>query len=201
MKLFLRIFIVSALTLFINCGEKESVRKDEKNNQDSLELVKDTVIYNFINHTLLTENEIYKECNILFDRTPENLLDEYNDILPKIDSIFTKEDLYGIKKQYENNDIFILDAQKIKSKNVVKVDSILYSKLTSGKWEDVDKLYQEFECFSILRIPIFNKSKDMAIVEVSYSCGLECGKKGVFLYKKNITGKWELYLTLREIFS
>ena len=193
-----------ALTFLVSFSCKKEIQPEnvEKSVPEiQKEMVSDSIVYDFVNNTLLVENEIYKECENLFDRKPEVILNEDFTWLEKLDSVFTKQDIEFIKNQYLNEQNLIWDKNKLKGKNVIDFTTTNFAQNPDDYWENLQEFYDNVGCFSILRIPVFNLKKDLAIVEVQYNYALDWGRSETCIYRKNTAGKWERYITLWELVS
>lgn len=196
------ICLLFAVFCFTSC--KQEIQPQEIQSEvpvDQFELVSDTVVYNLINSTLLEENEVYKECPNLFDRKPDIILNEDFKWLEKLDSIFSETDIQFIKSQYLNERNLIWDKSKLNNKNLIDFSKTILAEESDNHWENLEKFYEEEGCFSILRIPVFNLNKDIAIIEVQYNCALDWGKSEAYIYKRNESGKWFRFVTLWKLVS
>nr|WP_294937968.1 hypothetical protein [uncultured Flavobacterium sp.] len=197
------IILILLITSCNNLSKKDSVEKiDNKFTQKKYqEIIPNKIVYEFINNVLLKENKIYQFCGNLLDRN--SFIDIKGDsiLISKIDtlSIFSKEDKAFIKAQYLNGNNFVLNQKLIKERQLIKLDTTINSKEDYHKfWEKVDK---EYDCVGFVSVPIFNKKKDIVIVEISYNCGAFCAEGGTFIYKLNENNRWELLLTLDKWIS
>lgn len=198
--------IISISIVFIgflflyNCKkEKEILPRNEKSyNQKSQykHIIEDSLIYDFLNNGLLKENELYKNCNYILSYRLVDIedMDGAKTLIPQIDSIFTKEDLTFIRKQYENGIHFKIDSLQIKDKIVMSRD--IYNHLY---YEDIyNEIPKNYPCILIIEAPLFNIKRNMTVISIKYYCGLMCGEYGLFVYKKDEKKQWKLYKTLWE---
>ena len=60
---------------------------------------------------------------------------------------------------------FLYEKQKIRDINLIEVDSILINRLESDLYrEAMDILYQQYGCFYLIGIPLFNREKNIIVV-------------------------------------
>ena len=102
-------------------------------------------------------------------------------------------DLNFIIERYKNTDDFLLEVEQIPSVKVIEdedYEKIMYStKLDlNEKWKQVYSRFGQSK-FSF-SLPIFNKSKDIAIIQVSSNCGSLCAYSGTYVYYRN-NNTWE----------
>lgn len=193
-----RIILVFTFCIFFSCNRKEPAEKIDYQDLELNNKINDSLVYSFINNTLLKE----KKCDYLFNKTPDIFLEDYTVLKSKIDSIFSEEDLKFLETQYRLGKKFVYEKQKIRDINLIEVDSILINRLESDLYrEAMDILYQQYGCFYLIGIPLFNREKNIIVVNTFYYCGLECGEKSIYIYKKNVNGEWVLYKTVEKIFS
>lgn len=161
-------------------------------------LVEDSVIYDFLNNGLLKEDELYKSCNYILSYRLVDIedMDGAKSLIPQLDSLFTKEDLTFISKQYENGIYFEIDSLKIEDKIVMSRDT--YNRLLdNGIYKAIPAIYP---CILTIEPPLFNIERNMVVIFIDYYYGLmEGGEYGLFVYKKDDRNQWKLYRTLEEI--
>ncbi len=184
---------LSCLILIISC------RKDEIKIERTLgysAIIEDSLIYYFLNNTLLKENDIYKYCNTVLNKKPFYTVNGESPFLKKIDTIkfFSVADKEFIKRQYDNSKYFSLNKNLLKNKIVVEIDTTL--KTREERRVFYDNLLNKFRCYSSVSVPIFNSSKNIAIVECEYICGLMCAEGGTFIYRKNEKNVWEIIMVV-----
>src|SRR5690606_33182091 len=140
--------------------------------------------------------ELYKKCNYILSYRLVDIedMDGSKTLIPKIDSIFTKEDLIFIRKQYENGIYFEIDSLRIKGKTVMSKD--IFNHLYDN--DIYNEVPNNYPCILTIEIPLFNIERNMAVILVEYFCGFQCGEYGHYIYKKGENNQWTLYETLWE---
>lgn len=158
-------------------------------------IVEDSIIYDFFNNVLLTENKVYKNCNYILESYPlvdiEDM-DGSETLIPYIDSIFTREDLIFVRKQFKNSNYFKIDSTKIEEKSVISLST--YNQF------DENNIYNEiprnYPCILSIKGPFFNIKKNRAVIYLDNFCGFICGEYELCLYEKDKNNKWKLIKTL-----
>lgn len=161
-------------------------------------IIEDSIIYDFLNNGLLKENENYRKCNYIVESYPSvdiEDIDGSETLIPKIDSLFTKEDLNFIRKQYENGTYFKIDSAKIKNKILISLEAYHRFAKDENIYNEVPK---DYPCILSIKVPVFNIEKNKAVIWVEYFCGFQCGEYGLYLYEENESNQWEFITTLWE---
>lgn len=198
------IFLIALFSILLISCKKQTENKVETKKSDIHEkyqnLVDNQTVYGLINCEALNENKIFKSCENVLNRETTFCSNCDSLLLEKIDTLFSKKDKEFIVKQYKNSIHFILDQKLLKHKNIIEYDTTMLATREKSRayW---DKLLEKYHCIETISLPLFNLKKDMAIVQISYNCGILCGEGGTYIFKLNRSGEWELYLKFEEWIS
>ena len=163
-------------------------------NEKHSDVISEEFIYNFVNDAL-SQNDIYKLCDNIIDIKTFIVTNGDSILISKIDTIFSQKDKNFIREQYLRGNKFVWE-NKLTNKKIIKVDTTINNEISSNEyWK---KLLEKKECFGYLELPLFNKEKNMAIVTISYNCGMQCAEGGTYIYKLDKKNQWKLYLTLEH---
>ena len=192
MKFILYIFTI--FYVFAGCSEKKEMKLS---NEKQSGIVSDEFIYSFVNDAL-AQNDIYKYCENIIDIKTFIATNGDSTLISKIDTIFSQEDKTFIGEQYLRGNKFVWK-NKLRNKKIIKVDTTINNEDSSKEyWKN---LLQEKKCLGYLDLPLFNKAKNMAVVTISYNCGMLCAEGGTYIYKLDNKNQWKLYLTLEHWIS
>ena len=187
-------YIFTIFYLFASCSEKEEMKLS---NEKQVQIISDEFIYSFVNDAL-SKNNIYKFCDNIIDRKTFIATNGDSILISKIDTIFSQKDKKFISEQYLRGNKFVWK-NKLTNKKIIKVDTNINNENSSKEyWKN---LLEEKKCFGYLELPLFNKEKNMAIVTISYNCGILCAEGGTYIYKLDKKKRWKLYLTLEHWIS
>src|SRR5690606_14391372 len=182
---------VISLLLIISCNKKTEIAKEQ--NQTKIENeISEKLIYNFTNE-ILSQNGTSEFCKNIIDRKTFIATNGDSIFIEKIKSEFKKNDLDFMQNQYKDGNKFIWK-NELKNRQLIKLDTTINNEESRDQfWK---KTMDRYECVSYINMPIFNKQKNIAVIEIGYNCGLLCGAGATYIYKLNKKNKWVLYKTL-----
>gem|GEM_PF-1673510 len=179
------------LLLIISCIKKTGIVNEQ--NQTKIENeISEKLIYNFTNE-ILSQNGTSEFCKNIIDRKTLIAINGDSIFIEKIKSEFKKNDLDFMRNQYKYGNKFIW-RNKLKNRKLIKLDTTINNEKSRDQfWK---KTMEKYECISYVNMPIFNKQKNIAVIEIGYNCGLLCGAGATYIYKLNENKKWILYKTI-----
>ena len=171
-------------------------KKSENLNQNSLNNIENEIseklIYDFTNE-ILPQNGTSEFCKNVIDRKTFINVKGDSIFIDKIKSEISKKDFEFIRKQYAKSNTFQWK-HKLKNRQIIKLDTTINDEKKSEKfWNET---IEKYKCISHIDMPIFNKEKNIAIIEISYYCGFLCASGATYIYKLDKNNKWILYKTL-----
>ncbi len=155
-------------------------------------LVSDSLIYHFLNTTLLKENPIYKFGPVLLDQAPI-IINGDSSFVAQLDTLrLSTADRDFIRRQYRNSHYFAWDGKRVKDKIVVAADTTAGDRQARRAYGR--RLLERYHGVTSVLGPFFNQKGDVAVVQCNYSCYGLCGEGATFIYRKDANGNWYLYL-------
>lgn len=179
------------LLLIISCSKKSENINQQKQTKVKNE-ISEKLIYDFTNE-ILSKNGTSEFCKNVIDRKTFIATNGDSIFIEKIKSEFKKNDLDFMRNQYKYGNKFIWK-KDLKHRQRIKLDTTINNKISRDQfWE---KTLEKYGCISYVNMPIFNRQKNIAIIEIGYNCGLLCGAGATYIYKLDENKKWILYKTL-----
>ena len=107
------------------------------------------------------------------------------------DKVFTEEDLKTMRDQIANNSNYEWNSKVIKNIKMIPTDTLNYyfNDNTRDGWKNFHKRYGSG--FISCSFPIFDKERNMCIVQLGLYCGPLCGGGEIVLFQKR-NKKWIL---------
>lgn len=188
--------LIISLSLLISCSKKNE-NPYQKNLNNIENEISEKLIYDFTNE-IIPQNENSEFCKNVIDRM--TFIDVKGDsvFIERVKSEISKEDFDFIRKQYAES-INFKWKNKFENRQIIKLDT------TINNTKEFDEFWNEtlekYNCISQISMPIFNKEKNLAIIEISYYCGFLCAAGGTYIYKLDENNKWILYKTIDDWIS
>jgi hypothetical protein len=155
----------------------------------SIDRIPDSLTYSVINFLIANKNanpDLHSKY--LIDKQMIPFIFYFKDdsiALTKLDTLFTRKDIDFIFSQEKQFSSFKINPTRIRGKIILNADSI-------------DRY--NHRPLSSISFPLFNLDKSIFIVRTFYSCGMLCGKGGIYMYKKE-KSKWVLIETISSWIS
>jgi hypothetical protein len=151
------------------------------------EINSDTLAYDVIKSVLIDEEKT-KNIKTEFVLSKENMgfpfsFKEDSISLVRLDSLFSAKDIEYIFSQKKAFEAFALRAHSLQGKTLISADSI-----------------EKYKTYISIGLPLFNQAQNLAIVRVSYYCGMLCGYSNIYIYK-NLEGRWMRIKVIQEAIS
>lgn len=159
-------------------------------------ILPDSLIYGFVNSTLLKKNELYRSCDNLYDGNWGEVKMYIDDaFICELGDLLTEEDRWFMAKQFKNDIAFVLKSDLVREKKLIQVP---FFKIGDDYRAYLDSCLNKYKCLMSVSVPVFNLNRDLVIVEISISCGILCGAGGYYVYQKNAKGAWVQIRVLEE---
>lgn len=159
-------------------------------------LVSDSLLYHFLNTTLLEGNSTYKSGAVLLDHATI-IVNGDSSFVAQLDTLrLSAADRDFIRRQYRNSHYFTWDGKRVKGKTVVAANTIADDREAHRTYRR--RLMERYHGLTSVRGPFFTKKGDVAVVECDLCCGFLCGEGATFIYRKDANGNWRLYLEINR---
>jgi hypothetical protein len=190
---------------FFSCGQVDKKFNATRDNADIC-YITDSITYSIINQIISDFNheEIHpKFCKhvILNKNILPMLLDDYRRFLYEASELgFDLSDSTYILNQINKEIKCVYDPRYIQA-TVVPSDTLDNWMRDYKKYNMWEKFREKYKSgILIIDVPIFNRSKDMAIINISYSIGGTWGFDELWIYKL-VKDKWIKYKLIDKIVS
>ncbi|WP_131450913.1 hypothetical protein [Chryseobacterium sp. FH1] len=188
--------LVIFLLLLISCNKKSENLNHQ--NQSKIENeVSEKIVYDFVNE-ILSQNETSEFCKNVIDRKTFIAINGDSIFIEKFKNEFNENDLEFMRNQYLSANKFIWK-NELKNRQILKLDTTINNDISREQFWS--KTLEKYGCICYVNMPIFNKEKNIAIIEIGYNCGFLCGAGATYIYKLNENEKWILFKTIDNFVS
>ena len=189
---FRNLHILLFLFIIFSCNKSKNI--ETKKTSIVKSGISEQLIYDFTNQ-ILSENGTSEFCKNIIDRKIFIAPNADSLLLEKIKSDFSKDDLNFMKIQFNEGNKFVWK-NNLRDRRIIKLNTTIDNENKAKEFWD--KTLDKYHCISSVGMPVFNKERNLAIIEISYNCGLLCASGGTFIYKLEKNKKWKLYKTINS---
>ena len=190
--------ILLIIFLAISCKKSETEKISHEIKPEYLVDKRD--ISDLINFCITSKSKIFKNCTHVWDQDPIFYFTEYDSIqITKQTTILSKDDLAFIFKQAAINPQLKLDSEIVSEDKLVPLNiGKAFNRDRKIREEYFEENRNKYNKICSLSIPLFSKDRNIAIVKIGYSCGVLCGEGGIYIYKKEKNGNWNLIKSISD---